>query len=74
MCSIDHAIYSIEKKYGVQGIESGCRGLAYLQDDEKKMLGIMAFVNGQSTCAILKKSQVKALIDELQDIYDMIFD
>lgn len=70
---MDEAVYKVEKEYGVQGIQSECQGLCYLQDDEKKKLGIMSYIGGNVSCVILKKNQVKAIINELKDIYDMLF-
>lgn len=69
--SLDEAVYKVENKFGVYGIESEGQGLCYLHDDEKEKIGIMSFINGNITYVILKKNQVKALINELQDIYDM---
>lgn len=71
--SNDTIVFGIEKKYGVQAIESGARGLWYLQDDERQGMGIMTLTKGIPTYAILKKEQIKTLIKELQDVYDMVF-
>lgn len=70
----DTVVYGIEMKYGVQAIESEGRGLWYLQDDDRKMMGIMTIIDGNPSWVILKKSQIKTLINELQDVYDTMFD
>lgn len=70
----DTVVYGIEMKYGVQAIESEGRGLWYLQDDERKMMGIMTVINGNPSWVILKKSQIPTLIKELQEVYDTMFD
>lgn len=69
----DSIVTAIEKERGVRAIQSDERGLFYLEDDEKKRLGIMAVFKGKVSCVVLKKNQVKALIRELQDICDVVF-
>lgn len=70
---VDNIVTGIEKKFGVQAVESEGAGLFYLQDDEREMMGILSVIDGKPTCAILKKKQIKFLIKELKDIYDMLF-
>lgn len=69
----DNIVTLIEKECEVRAIESETKGLYYLEDDEKSHLGIMTITKGKVSCAILKKAQVKTLINELQDIYNMVF-
>ena len=84
----DNIVFGIEKKFGVQAIESEGRGLWYLQDDEKRRIGILTIENGIPKWSILsreqfkvlahiisslKSGQLKALVKEANDIYDVVF-
>ena len=69
----DSIVTAIEKERSVRAIQSEEKGLYYLEDDEKKRLGIMAVFKEKVSCVVLKKKQVETLIRELQDIYDAVF-
>lgn len=71
--SNENIVSNIERKYSVQAIESEASGLFYLQDDERKQLGILTITKGIPTWAILKREQLKTLIKELKDVYDTVF-
>lgn len=71
--SNDNIVYGIEKRYGVQAIESEARNLWYLQDEERKYLGFMTIIKRKPIWLILKKEQIKTILKELKDIYDMVF-
>ena len=69
----DTLVDSIELNYDVRAIESLERGLFYLQDDDRKLIGIMTCKAGNKSIAILTKKQAYALLDEFKDICDMVF-
>lgn len=69
----DNIVTIIEKERGVRAIESDAVGLYYLEDDEKKQLGVLTVLNGKASCVILQKKQVQTLMKELQDVYDVVF-
>ena len=69
----DILVDSIELNYDVRAIESLERGLFYLQDDDRKLIGIMTCKAGKKSIAILTKKQAYALLDEFKDICDMVF-
>ena len=69
----DNIVTTIEKDCGVRAIESEENCLYYLEDDAKQRLGIMTIINNKMSYTMLKKKQVQTLINELQDIYDMVF-
>ena len=71
--SSDSIIHNIEVKYGVQAIESNAKTVFYLQDDERKHIGIMTVQKGVKRWIILTKEQFKALAEEVKDIYDVVF-
>ena len=86
--SSDTIVFGIEKKYGVQAIESKEKGLWYLQDDDRELIGILTVKNGIPKWEIftkdqfkalayllkdLKVSQLNALVSEALDIYDVVF-
>lgn len=71
--NVDNIVFRIEKKYGVQAIQSEAKNLFYLQDDDREAMGILTIVDYKPTFTVLKKEQIKALINELQDVYEMMF-
>lgn len=73
MANVDNMITSIEKRYGVQAIESEASNLFYIQDEDRLGMGILTIVDDSVTCTLLNKKQIKALIKELKDVYDMLF-
>ena len=64
----DYIVTDIEREYNVRAIESEAKGLYYLEDDEKKYLGIMTVRKGKANWIVLNKKQIKALIKEIKDI------
>ena len=71
--SSDSIVYNLERKYGVQAIESNANTLYYIQDDERKMIGIMTIKKGVPKVIALTKEQFKAMAEEIKDIYDVVF-
>ena len=73
MANVDNMITSIEKRFNVQAIESEAKNLFYIQDEDRLGMGILTVVDDSMTCTLLNKKQIKALIKELKDVYDMLF-
>lgn len=67
----DSMVDRIEYQYGVRAIQSDAKGLFYLEDDERKLIGIMTVKNNKKSICLLNKNQVKALLNELKDICDL---
>lgn len=85
----ENIVYSIEKKYGVQAIESKKKNLFYLQDDDKKHIGILTVDHGVPEWQIYTKEQFKTVVNlfkglevgklrslasEMNDVYEMVFE
>ena len=66
-------VTAIEYEYGVRAIQSEAQGLYYLEDDEKKSIGILALKNGIPMHIILSKKQALTLANEFKDICEMRF-
>lgn len=66
-------VTAIECEYGVRAIQSEAQGLYYLEDDEKKYIGILVVKDGIPMHVILKKKQALALAKEFKDICEMRF-
>lgn len=71
--STENIVFRIEKKYGVQAIQSECNGLFYLQDEDKLGMGILTVIEGKLHYTLLTREQAKTLVREINDIYDMLF-
>lgn len=76
--AIDNTVTAIECKYGVKAVNSEAKHLYYLFDEDKRNMGIMVIhtVDDKniSNQIIISKEQAKALINELKDVYNMIFE
>jgi hypothetical protein len=70
----DELVSKVELRYGLRAIESEAKGLFYLQDDERKLIGILTLKNGRKSCAILSKKQAYALIDEFKAVCDLYWE
>lgn len=68
-----NVVTEFEYKNDVYAINSDAKGLFYLYDDVKESIGIMTVKKGLAEAIVLKKAQIKSLIDELQDVYNMVF-
>ena len=86
--SSEAIVYAIEKKHGVQAIESKRKGLWYLQDDDRELIGILTVKYGIPKWQVYTKEQfkafinifkdlqtteIKSLVNEARDVYDMVF-
>jgi hypothetical protein len=63
----------IEMNYDIKAIESLERGMFYLQDNERKSIGIMTCKSGKRSIAILTKKQAYTLLEEFEDICEAVF-
>lgn len=72
--AIENKVSVIENQYNVKAVESEAADLYYLQDDDKKGLGILTFVDGSPQWVILSKKQALKLAEEIKDICDVVFD
>lgn len=70
----DNILWNLERRHGVQGIKSEARGLYYLQDDDRTGIGILTIIQGRPHYALLTREQLKVMIREIKDIYDVMFD
>jgi purine-nucleoside phosphorylase len=66
-------VTNIECKYDVRAIESEVKGLYYLEDDDKKHIGILTVINGNTQHIILSKKQAKMLAKEMKSICEVVF-
>ena len=67
----DSVVDKVEYQHGVRAIQSDAKGLFYLEDNKRKLIGIMTVKNNQKTICVLNKNQVEALLNELEEICDM---
>ena len=70
----ENVVYALERKHDIQTIQSEAHGLFYLQDEDRLGMGILTVVQGVPHYALLTKEQLKILIREIKDVYDVMFD
>ena len=66
-------VTAIEYNHDVRAIQSEAQGLYYLEDDEKKNIGILVVKDGVPMHIILSKKQALTLANEFKDICEMRF-
>jgi hypothetical protein len=66
-------VTNIESKYGVRAIQSEAKGLFYIEDDDKKDIGILVLVDGKPFYVVLNRKQAYALAKEFKDVVKMRF-
>lgn len=67
----DSVVDKVEYQYNCRAVQSEQKGLFYLEDDERKFIGIMTIKNNKKSICLLNKNQVKALLNELKDVCDL---
>ena len=70
----DNIVTAIEKKHDVRAIQSEAYGLYYLEDDEKKDIGILVVKDTTPMSIVLSKKQAYTLAKELKDVCDTVFE
>ncbi len=70
----DQIVSRLEFQHDLRAIESDAKGLFYLQDDEKKFIGIMTCRYGGKSICVLSKKQSYALLNEFKAICDMYWE
>ena len=70
-CDYNSIVDKVEYQHDIRAIQSDAKGLFYLEDDERKLIGIMTVKNNKKSICLLNKNQVKALLNELKDICDL---
>ena len=73
MAVSDNIITAIELKHDVRAIQSEASSLYYLEDDEKKQIGILVVKGDTPMHIILNKKQAYTLAKELKSVCDSVF-
>ena len=73
MANVDNIVTNMERRHKVQAIQSEASNLFYIQDEDRLGMGILTVVDGKPLYTLLNKKQIKFIIKELNDIYDMLF-
>lgn len=68
----NQVVTAIEYNYDVRAIQSESKGLYYLEDDEKKQIGILVVKDGVPMHVILSKNQAYTLVKELKEVCDSV--
>lgn len=64
----NNMLMSIEKRYpDIRVINSECESLGYMVDDNSNEIGVI----NRDGMIKLSKKQIKAIVSELQDVYDL---
>ena len=73
MADPNQIVTAIEYNYDVRAIQSEAKSLYYLEDDEKKQIGILAIKDGTPMHIVLSKNQAYTLAKELKEVCNSVF-
>jgi hypothetical protein len=73
MADHNQIVTAIEYNYDVRAIQSEAASLYYLEDDDKKDIGILVVRDGTPMHIVLNKNQAYTLAKELKEVCDSIF-
>ena len=73
MVDSNQVVTAIEYNYDVRAIQSEAKSLYYLEDDEKKQIGVLVVKDGTPMHIVLSKNQAYTLAKELKEVCDSVF-
>ena len=73
MADHNQIVTAIEYNHDVRAIQSEAKSLYYLEDDEKKQIGILAIKDGTPMHIVLNRTQAYTLAKELKEVCNSVF-
>ena len=73
MADHNRIVTAIELKHDVRAIQSEASSLYYIEDDEKKQIGVLVVKDGIPMHIVLSKTQAYTLAKELKSVCDSVF-
>ena len=73
MADHNQIVTAIEYNYDVRAIQSEAKSLYYLEDDDKKDIGILVVRDGVPMHIVLNRTQAYTLVKELKEVCDSVF-
>lgn len=73
MADHNSIVTAIEYNHDVRAIQSEAKSLYYLEDDEKKQIGVLVVKDGTPMHIVLSKNQAYTLAKELKEVCDSVF-
>lgn len=73
MADHNQIVTAIEYNYDVRAIQSEAKSLYYLEDDDKKDIGILVVRDGVPMHIVLNRTQAYTLAKELKEVCNLRF-